>query len=123
MKKIVVSLMLSAIILLVACKDDNQPAISVDPFAELNLPAELLNYANIELPSYFTASEFPAQFQFESLTEYDNTPSDNPITDAGATLGRVLFYDRKLSANGTVACASCHWLLRNTLDILGCIHG
>lgn len=38
----------------------------------------------------------------------DNTPSDNPITDAGATLGRVLFYDKRLSLNGAVSCASCH---------------
>ena len=37
-----------------------------------------------------------------------NTPADNPITDHGATLGRVLFYDTRLSANNTVACASCH---------------
>lgn len=38
----------------------------------------------------------------------DNTPPNNPITDAGATLGRVLFYDRSLSRNGTISCASCH---------------
>jgi len=38
----------------------------------------------------------------------DNTPPDNPITDAGAALGRVLFYDRRLSANDRTACASCH---------------
>jgi cytochrome c peroxidase len=38
----------------------------------------------------------------------DNTPGYNAITDAGATLGRVLFYDRRLSANNTTACASCH---------------
>ena len=30
------------------------------------------------------------------------------ITDEGATLGRVLFYDKKLSLNNTVACGSCH---------------
>lgn len=35
-------------------------------------------------------------------------PADNPITDAGATLGRVLFYDKKLSFNNTVSCGSCH---------------
>lgn len=35
-------------------------------------------------------------------------PPDNPITNAGATLGRVLFYDRRLSRDGTVSCASCH---------------
>jgi len=38
----------------------------------------------------------------------DNTPLENPITDAGATLGRVLFYDKQLSVDGTLNCASCH---------------
>jgi cytochrome c peroxidase len=38
----------------------------------------------------------------------DNTPASNRITDAGATLGRVLFYDRRLSSNNRIACASCH---------------
>lgn len=34
---------------------------------------------------------------------------NNPaITDAGATLGRVLFYDPQLSLNNTVSCGSCH---------------
>ncbi|OIQ30351.1 MAG: cytochrome-c peroxidase [Bacteroidetes bacterium MedPE-SWsnd-G2] len=82
--------------------------IADDPFEELNLPETYFNYSNIPLPDYYTASQFPPQFQFQEVTAYDNTPSDNPITDAGATLGRVLFYDIKLSANGTVSCASCH---------------
>lgn len=38
----------------------------------------------------------------------DNMPASNVTTDAGATLGRVLFYDRRLSANDRVSCASCH---------------
>ncbi len=42
------------------------------------------------------------------VVSLDNTPADNPVTNAGATLGRVLFYDVRLSANNTVACASCH---------------
>ena len=37
----------------------------------------------------------------------DNTRG-NEITDAGATLGRVLFYDKKLSVDNSVSCASCH---------------
>ena len=37
-----------------------------------------------------------------------NARPDNPTSDAGATLGRVLFYDPRLSANDKVACASCH---------------
>jgi cytochrome c peroxidase len=32
----------------------------------------------------------------------------NAITNEGATLGRVLFYDKNLSANNTISCASCH---------------
>lgn len=38
----------------------------------------------------------------------DNTPSNNLLTNRGATLGRVLFYDKQLSLNGTISCASCH---------------
>lgn len=38
----------------------------------------------------------------------ENTPSNNAITDAKATLGRVLFYDKQLSLNNSTACASCH---------------
>ena len=50
----------------------------------------------------------PGQTLPTSINGLDNTPIDNPITNEGATLGRVLFYDKKLSANGTIACASCH---------------
>lgn len=34
--------------------------------------------------------------------------SNMNITDAGASLGRVLFYDKKLSLNNTVSCGTCH---------------
>ena len=45
---------------------------------------------------------------FRTARRQDNTPRDNRLTDAGATLGRVLFYDTRLSANNTTACGSCH---------------
>jgi cytochrome c peroxidase len=35
-------------------------------------------------------------------------PQDNPQTAAKIALGEKLFFDGRLSANGTVACASCH---------------
>lgn len=35
-------------------------------------------------------------------------PSDNPQTAEGVVLGKKLFFDNILSANGTQACASCH---------------
>ncbi|AXT62740.1 cytochrome-c peroxidase [Aquimarina sp. AD10] len=52
----------------------------------------LLNYADQGIPNYITQ---------------DNT-LENDITDAKATLGRVLFYDKNLSTDNTIACASCH---------------
>jgi len=52
----------------------------------------LYNYASQSIPPYITK---------------DNTGS-NIITDEGATLGRVLFYDKKMSFNNTTACGSCH---------------
>jgi len=35
-------------------------------------------------------------------------PSDNPPSDAKAALGRKLYFDARLSTDGTIACASCH---------------
>lgn len=57
------------------------------------------NYANQTLPVHYNNPVFAA---------FDNTPTNNPITDKGATLGRVLFYDKQLSINNSVACGSCH---------------
>lgn len=55
-------------------------------------PERLANYSSPPIPPYITKSN--GLF--------------NPVTDAGATLGRVLFYDKNLSSNRTVSCASCH---------------
>jgi cytochrome c peroxidase len=37
-----------------------------------------------------------------------HVPSDNPVTSARVELGRMLFFDKRLSADGTVSCATCH---------------
>ena len=42
------------------------------------------------------------------LDLYMPVPEDNPITQEKIELGRRLFNDRRLSRDGTVACASCH---------------
>jgi len=36
------------------------------------------------------------------------TPADNPTTPDKVALGQKLFFDGRLSADGTVACATCH---------------
>ncbi|WP_265595077.1 cytochrome c peroxidase [Haloferula sp. BvORR071] len=64
----------------------------------LRLPATPFNYANPVFPPVF-ASQVGA---------LDNQPADNVVTNTGATLGRVLFYDKRLSANQSTSCASCH---------------
>jgi cytochrome c peroxidase len=64
----------------------------------LELPATPYRYAGVELPAHFT----------QPGRHHDNTPPDNSLSDDGATLGRVLFYDTRLSANNTTSCASCH---------------
>ena len=35
-------------------------------------------------------------------------PADNPMTPAKVELGRWLFYDTRLSVNGSTSCATCH---------------
>ena len=35
-------------------------------------------------------------------------PSDNPSAEAKIALGKALFFDKRLSINETVSCASCH---------------
>lgn len=76
------------------------------PQSELNLPATPFDYASLQLPNHFTINA-PGPLP-TSVNGIDNTPVTNPITNHGATLGRVLFYDKKLSSNGTISCASCH---------------
>ena len=73
----------------------------------IELPETLDNYAVIETPAHFEV-ETERFHQQQPLSTTDNTPASNPITDQGATLGRVLFYDPNLSANRTVSCSSCH---------------
>jgi cytochrome c peroxidase len=71
------------------------------------LPATPYNYSVLSLPTAFT-TDAPGGGRPSSINGIDNTPATNPVTDAGATLGRVLFYDTNLSFNRTVSCASCH---------------
>lgn len=76
------------------------PAVAEEQagYAHPKLPVPSYRYADRSLPMHLDIA----------LGEMDNTPAENPLTDAGATLGRVLFYDKQLSKNNKIACASCH---------------
>jgi cytochrome c peroxidase len=77
----------------------SRPDLTSTVESALLLPAAPFNYAQPDLPSAFS---------LPPIADQDNMPADNLTTDAGAALGRVLFYDKRLSTNGTVSCASCH---------------
>ncbi len=75
------------------------PVVVVDPYAAIKAtfgtkidPNNLANYANQGKPAYINK---------------DNT-GGNTITNAKATLGRVLFYDKNLSFDNSISCGSCH---------------
>jgi len=70
----------------------------------LVLLAFVLMSGTIDLENLFHYADQPVP---EYITQ-DNTPGLNQISDEAATLGRVLFYDVRLSANNTISCASCH---------------
>jgi cytochrome c peroxidase len=77
--------------------DDKYEEVTTYPFVEAEFGSSinlqnLANYANQVVPTYITK----------------NNAQGNLITDKGATLGRVLFYDKKLSSNNTISCSSCH---------------
>lgn len=84
---------------------DPLPTTSAVPFwARVpSLPESPFAY-DPELPDHFlmTSGRGP------SVIDLDSTPADNVITDAGAALGRVLFYDVNLSRSRMISCASCH---------------
>lgn len=81
--------------------DPHKPPTQVPGGPEL--PTAYYDYVN-------SAAAMPAYLReyLNNNPAVDNTPASNPITNPGATLGRVLFYDKKLSMNNTISCGSCH---------------
>ena len=53
-----------------------------------------------------TDEQAPAGYPNGPITAV--APVDSPLTEARAQLGRRLFFDRRLSRTGQVACGSCH---------------
>ena len=96
---IIITSIVSIVIFFVACTKTETsaetngvyPAVANMFGAEIDLN-NLANYAAQARPAYIVK---------------DNT-GNNPITNAKATLGRVLFYDKNLSIDNTISCSSCH---------------
>ena len=54
-----------------------------------------------------TQDTTPYTLEYGALPEPE-IPLDNPLTVQGVKLGRMLFYEPRLSADGSMSCASCH---------------
>ncbi|MFT5199880.1 MAG: cytochrome c peroxidase [Planctomycetota bacterium] len=93
----------SALLLICICAGVSAPVFAQGP--DPVMPATPDNYSSVTLPAHFFVQGPGGGL---SVVGQDNTPGFNPTTDAGAALGRVLFYDPSLSLNHSVSCSSCH---------------
>ena len=63
--------------------------------------------------TYLLSASGKVQVNAEALNLFAPLPAvmsspDNPVTDAKVTLGRILYYDPRLSANQKISCNTCH---------------
>ena len=78
------SLLAGALLSLSSCKDNKE---AIDPAPPAPTPYTLT------VPTGFPAPIIPA---------------NNPLTNEGVALGRMLFYEKAMSSTGTMSCGSCH---------------
>ena len=55
-----------------------------------------------------TPAEIATPLIFQQLIPEAVIPENNPQTQEGIALGKRLFYDKRLSLDNTISCASCH---------------
>jgi len=62
----------------------------------------------VPVPGPLAQPRSPQQLGVPALQTLAEVPEDNPQTLQKIALGQKLFFDPRLSVDGTVACASCH---------------
>jgi cytochrome c peroxidase len=98
MRNYILTFVFATLITLVACKKQPVEVNNVfdthhaDVSKVLNLPYQVGDYNNWEMPKYLTTIGLKKPV----------------VDDKQVTLGRVLFYDKGLSVDGKISCASCH---------------
>ncbi|MFP6765623.1 MAG: cytochrome-c peroxidase, partial [Planctomycetaceae bacterium] len=50
----------------------------------------------------------PGKPELQPLPRTTPAPKENPVTQEKAELGRLLFFDPRLSGDNSISCASCH---------------
>lgn len=81
-----------------------------EPAAPEVMPPEQVHSPTLPEPPFsYSQQAFPeAWLNDPALALFGGSGEDVDITDAGATLGRVLFHDARLSADNSVSCGTCH---------------
>ena len=67
-----------------------------------------LFFAAVLLCGAADAAEFKLSLPLGLQEQAANIPADNPITAEKVALGKMFFWDKRWSRNGTVACVTCH---------------
>lgn len=68
----------------------------------MNILAKLL------CSTVMAAAPVVAVAQWEALPDRAPEPANNPMTTEKVELGKMLYFDPRLSSNGTVSCFTCH---------------
>jgi len=79
--------------------------LSVDSFNNYDL---LSLEPSLPVVPYDYDIEYPEHAIDGGYANIDTVVANSMITKHGATLGRVLFYDKQLSIKNTISCSSCH---------------
>lgn len=75
-------------------------------------------YRSLRLVSFAVVATLGASLvnAFEALPDAPPTPADNVMSAAKVELGKQLFFDPRLSVDGTVSCNSCHNVMSSGTD-------
>ncbi len=91
---------------------------------EQNVPRDALGAASPEYQQESLAKLMPEQDVGKAPEGFDPViwsafvPEDNALTSQRVELGKKLYFDKRLSADGTVSCATCHDVTRGFTDQL-----
>lgn len=92
-------LSIAGLLSIIAC-DNTDPTDEYLPTDQIIIENTFGTNVNLNQPVNYRNSNVPAYIRFAN--------TGNAIDDQKALLGRILFYDNKLSVDNTIACASCH---------------
>jgi cytochrome c peroxidase len=105
-RSIEVCLLVVGALWLLACGGDAETPAEVVPVAEA--PAEAT--APAEAHDVMLAATRGRAQQLLGVLPAEASSDSNPVTEEKITLGRMLYYDARLSKNHDISCNSCHQL-------------